>query len=152
MSLGSCVGAQNREEEAKVSLHPEIIDGTVQTPPEQVRVSAMDSEEITSPTRSPISSYAAMTDPDEGTSLTFVQSQEFNGITYAIAAVAIYSIRTARNEKSFSQHLIPVQPKVKLTKDHVTQSILILNSITGKYTNCTGKLVNKDEEQGAMRT
>ncbi|KAJ8421312.1 hypothetical protein Cgig2_017158 [Carnegiea gigantea] len=83
MSPGGCVAAQNREDEAEVSLHPEITDGTVQTVPEQIRVSTMDSEVITSPTRSPVSSYTAMTAPDEGISLTFVQSQEFNGVKCA---------------------------------------------------------------------
>ncbi|KAJ8435573.1 hypothetical protein Cgig2_020035 [Carnegiea gigantea] len=84
MSPGRCVAAQNRKDEAEVSLHPEQIDGTVQTSLEQARVSAMDPEVITSPTHNPITSYTAMIDPDEGTSLTFVQTQEFNEMKYAI--------------------------------------------------------------------
>ncbi|KAJ8422257.1 hypothetical protein Cgig2_029100 [Carnegiea gigantea] len=83
MSPGSSVTAYNREEEVEVSLYAKRIDGTVQPLFEQAGLSEKDSEVIISPSRTPISSYTAMTDPDEGTSLTFVQTQEFNGVKCA---------------------------------------------------------------------
>ncbi|KAJ8430087.1 hypothetical protein Cgig2_006539 [Carnegiea gigantea] len=54
------------------------IDGTVQS-----RIQEKDPIEANSPPQGPIRSYAAMADPDEGTSLSFVQSQWINGVKCA---------------------------------------------------------------------
>ncbi|KAJ8419632.1 hypothetical protein Cgig2_004554 [Carnegiea gigantea] len=61
--------------------------------------------------------------------------------TYAIVAAAIYSIWRARNEKVFSNHMIHLQTQSKLTKEHIIQRTLTLNSIIGKYTNCIDKIL-----------
>ena len=51
--------------------------------PEQARVPEKDSKVIMSLPHSPIRSYVAMTDPKEGTSLTFVQSHVINRVKCA---------------------------------------------------------------------
>ncbi|KAJ8423024.1 hypothetical protein Cgig2_028227 [Carnegiea gigantea] len=78
---------QIREEETEVNPSQLQIDGTVQSPQidgtVQSRVQEKDPIEANSPPQSPMRSYAAMADPDEGTSLSFVQSQWINGVKCA---------------------------------------------------------------------
>jgi len=62
-------------------------------------------------------------------------------ITYAIVTAAIYQIWRTRNEKIFSHHHLTVQSQFKHTKDHITQRILMLNKIIGKYNKCIGRLI-----------
>ncbi|KAJ8420996.1 LOW QUALITY PROTEIN: hypothetical protein Cgig2_023910 [Carnegiea gigantea] len=62
-------------------------------------------------------------------------------VTYATVVAAIYSIRRARNEKAFSNHMIHVQTQSKLAKEHIMQRTLTLNSVTGKYAKCIDKIL-----------
>ncbi|KAJ8419542.1 hypothetical protein Cgig2_002929 [Carnegiea gigantea] len=64
-------------------------------------------------------------------------------ITYAILVAAIYQIWKIRNERIFSHHQQLVQTQFMHTQDHITQRILTLNSITGKYDKCTDRLIGK---------
>ena len=79
VSPSNSVAAQNVEAKTEVSIPQELIDGTVQDVIEQVRISAMAPDETISPTRSTIRSYVAMTDPDEGTTLTFFKHRWLMG-------------------------------------------------------------------------